>query len=48
MFRIACLAFAVALTGCAAGASPREASGCIPGDPSGPLACQAKTYTLAR
>lgn len=47
MFRIACLTLAVALTGCAASAPPPAASRCIPGDPSGPLHCQAKTYDLA-
>jgi|WetSurSiteA1Bulk_404760.scaffolds.fasta_scaffold388970_1 hypothetical protein len=48
MFRFSCLALLVVLVGCADGPPPRQGSTCIPGDPSGSLACQAQTYILAR
>lgn len=48
MFRAALLALAcLVLAGCATTTAPATASGCIPGDPSGPLHCQHLTYLLA-
>jgi hypothetical protein len=47
MIRIACLAFVCMLAACAE-SPPRSSSACIPGDPAGPPACQALTYSLAR
>lgn len=44
---IACLTLGCLLVACAE-APPRSTSGCIPGDPSGPPACQAYVYSLAR
>lgn len=47
MSRIIFLTLVVALAGCASAPTPRETSGCIRGDPSGPLHCQAETYRYA-
>lgn len=46
MRRILAVAIACLMAGCASDA-PRQTGGCIPGDPAGPPACQAKTYLMA-
>lgn len=35
------------LAGCADMPPPRQSGGCIPGNPSGPPACQQAVYMLA-
>ena len=47
MRRLAALVLACLLVGCASDGAPRQSGGCIPGDPAGPPACQAKAYLLA-
>lgn len=48
MLKLASLALlCLSLVACTETLPQREASGCIHGDPGGPLHCQAKAYALA-
>lgn len=46
MLKLTCLALLFLVVGCS-GTVPPRSSACIPGDPSGSMACQAVTYRNA-